>query len=168
MPIGKIKGGKFEREIAVELSKWISNGEREDLLWRSSMSGGRSTVARKKGKNLQTQAGDLSAIHPLGQPFIDKFYPELKSYEDLNYIGILTGTGHLVNFWKETVVQANHYNRHPMLIAKQNHRPVIVFMQVQGLRSIKLHIQQAVIASPTLGLYGFILGDFINKAKPPL
>jgi hypothetical protein len=164
---GKTKGGKFEREISVALSKWISSGEREDILWRSSMSGGRATVARKKQKELKTQAGDLSAIHPEGQPFIDTFYIECKNYKNLNYSGIVTNTGFLVKFWQSTVIEANSYKRSPLLITKENHRPIVIFMQVRGLRRVKLHIEHAIIASPFLGMYGILLDTFTRYAKPP-
>ena len=52
------------------------------------MSGGRSTVAAAKGKRLAAQAGDISCIHPIGQPFIDQFMVECKSYRDLAIRGV--------------------------------------------------------------------------------
>ena len=130
------------------------------------MSGGRATVARKRGKFLKSSAGDLSAIHSLGQPFIDRFYTECKFYKDLNYSGILTGTGHLVKFWNSTVTEANNYKKHPMLIAKQNQKPTVIFLQVRGLRVLRLHIEQSILASCRLGMYGFLLEDFIKWAQP--
>lgn len=162
----KAKGSAGERKIAIELSKWISAGNREDLLWRSSQSGGRATVARKKQKELQSQAGDLCAIHPDGQPFIDAFYTEIKFYKSLNYSGIVTDTGHLVNFWKSTVTEANSYKRSPMLITKENNRPVIIFMQVAGLRKFGLSTEQSIISSARLGMYGYVLAQFVKIAKP--
>ena len=71
---GKLKGGAFEREICVKLSKWVSYGERDDLFWRSAMSGGRQTVGFKKGINRKNQAGDITAIDPIGQKLIDSFH----------------------------------------------------------------------------------------------
>jgi len=130
------------------------------------MSGGRATVGRKKGKELIAQAGDLSAVHSSGQPFLDKFYTELKSYRDLNYAGILTNTGNLTKFWQSTITEANNYRRHPMLIAKQNRMPVVVFLQVMGLRVLRLHIEQAIITAPHQGAYGFLFDDFIRWAQP--
>jgi hypothetical protein len=162
----KRKGSSFEREISVNLSLWHSSNTREDVFWRSSMSGGRATVARKKQKELKTQAGDLSAIHPSGQVFLDVFYVELKFYRDLNYSGLVTGTGHLVKFWKSTITEANSYRRSPMLITKQNRSPVVIYLQVMGLRRLRLHIEQAIISSPRLGMYGYLLDDFIKCAKP--
>lgn len=161
----KSKGAAFERDVAVGLSRWISNGEREDLLWRSSQSGGRATTARKSNKELKTCAGDLSAIHPLGQPFLDRFYTELKFYRDLQYCSILTDTGHLVKFWKSTVTEANSYKRHPMLIAKQNRMPTVIFMQFSGLKALSLSSYQAVLIAPKLSAYGFLFDDFIRLAK---
>ena len=49
---GKAKGSSFERLICKELSLWITGGEHQDVFWRSAMSGGRSTVAMKKGDKL--------------------------------------------------------------------------------------------------------------------
>ncbi len=166
MPIGKLKGGQYERDISVGFSKWASLGEREDLFWRSAMSGGRATVARKIGTILSSQSGDLSATHSSGQPFLDHFFCECKFYKDLNYAGILTGTGLLVQFWKSTVIEANNYKKHPMLIAKQNQKPTVIFLQVRGLRLLRLHIEQSILASCRLGMYGFLLEDFIKWAQP--
>lgn len=162
----KAKGASFEREIAVNLSKWASFGEREDLFWRSSMSGGRATVARKKGGNLEAVIGDLCAIHPDGKPFLDKFYVELKHYKDLNYSGILTKTGHLMRFWESTITEANSYKRNPMLIAKQNRLPTIVFLQTSGLRLLELIEAQTIILSHRNGMYGYLLSDFVKYAQP--
>jgi hypothetical protein len=162
----KNKGSSFEREIAVELSKWISGGKREDLLWRSSQSGGRSTTARKKGTILSSQAGDLSAIHPLGQPFINLFYTELKFYRDLQYAGITDNTGYLVKFWQSTIIEANSYKRSPLLIAKQNRKPAIVFTHGLGLKMLGLSQNKCIISSPKLGLFGYLFDEFVKLAKP--
>lgn len=162
----KQKGGSFERGIAVALSKWLSYEKREDLLWRSSMSGGRATIARKRGKELQTQAGDLSAIHPSGQPFLNKFYLELKNYRDLQFTSILTNTGHLVKFWQSTSSEACNYKRSPMLIVKQNRMPTVIFMQGLGIKMLGLSTSQCIIVAPRLGMYGILFEDFIKLAKP--
>lgn len=162
----KEKGSRKEREVSVELSKWASLGEREDLFWRSATSGGRATVAKKKGKDLQTQAGDFSAIHPMGQPLLDVFYIENKAYNDLKYEGILTGTGHLVNFWNDTVTKASLYKRQPMLIAKQDYKPTVVFLQIRGCETLALSQGQCVIVAPRLGAYGFLFDDFVRWARP--
>lgn len=163
----KEKGGRHERKVSVDLSKWLSKGQREDLLWRSATSGGRATVARKKGKDLRSQAGDISAIHALGQPFLDAFYIENKHYKNLEYEGLLTNTGFLVKFWKETVRLAKTYNKEPMLIAKQNHKPTVVFISRHGCKALCLFHQHAVLIAPQLNLHGFLFDDFVQLAEPP-
>jgi hypothetical protein len=134
---GKSKGASFERLICVWLSMWMSFGKYEDWYWRSSMSGGRSTVAAAKGKRLAAQAGDISCIHPMGHSLTDAFYIECKSYRDLNFVGLLTGKGKLLEFWREAQKQAKHYGKHPMLIAKQNQQPIIVCLDKAGAAKLK-------------------------------
>lgn len=128
---GKQKGASREREVCVKLSLWLSKGQHEDLLWRSAMSGGRSTVAFAKGKRLSAQSGDISCIHPLGAAFAAKFFVEIKDYRDLNFIGLLKGKGHLVEFWAGAVLQARNYHKTPMLIAHQNRQPTMVCVPAQ-------------------------------------
>lgn len=162
----KRKGASFERDMAVKLSLWISNGEREDLLWRSSMSGGRSTVAKKKGKDLSSSAGDLSSINAESQAFINKFFLECKHYQDIYLIGLIVPSGHLYKFWQTAVTQANSYKKYPMLIAKQNRLQPIVFLQIAGLKLLKLNEAQSVISSHRHGMFGYLLEDFLKWAKP--
>lgn len=123
---GKSKGSSFERDVCRRLSLWVSEDKHEDVFWRSSMSGGRATVAHKRGIRLTAQAGDICAIHPLGQPFLDNYLCECKHYRDLQLRGLLTGGGKLIEFWREACTQADRYGRKPMLIAKQNNLPVLV------------------------------------------
>lgn len=72
------KGGQFERDIARTLSLWWTNGERDNVFWRSSMSGGRATVRARKGQNTNYLAGDLTATDPIGAPLIESTVVELK------------------------------------------------------------------------------------------
>lgn len=162
----KQKGSAFEREIAEKLSRWVSNGEKEDCFWRSATSGGRATVARKRGRLLQSQTGDLSAIHSLGEPFLNQFYLELKFYRDLNYTGIITGKGYLIEFWNNTVKEAASYKKHPILIAKQNRVPTMVFMNELGLRLLGMRQDQCWVAAFKFDMLGMPLEYFLTYAKP--
>src|ERR1700744_2530157 len=98
---GKAKGASYEREVCVMLSSWITRGLRSDIFWRSAMSGGRSTVAFKKGKALASQVGDISCVDPIGNRFTSRFAAECKFVADLQYTGLLTGKGKLIEFWTE-------------------------------------------------------------------
>lgn len=124
---GKSKGNGFERQICKTLSLWITAGRRDDVLWRSAISGGRATVAAKKGRELPHVAGDVCAVHPDGSNFVDNFYVECKCYKDLQLASaLLRGEGKLIQFWKETAKQAARHGKKPMLIFKQNLFPTHV------------------------------------------
>lgn len=163
---GKRKGSQFERDISKALSLWISNGTQEDVFWRSSQSGGRSTTAFKKGKRFSDQAGDICSLHPVGRPLTEKFMLELKHYADLNFIGLLTGRGHLVKFWQKASEQATFYNKWPMMIAKQNAQPVIVCLSREGAKELAIKLK-CILCAPRLNLYIFLFDDFLKFAARP-
>jgi hypothetical protein len=161
---GKFKGASFEREVCTSLSLWMSAGKSEDLYWRSAMSGGRSTVASRKGKRLAAQAGDISCIHASGSPLTDAFLIECKNYRDLNFVGLLKRTGKLAQFWLETRKQALHYKKLPMLIAKQNQQPIIVCLSREGQNLLKLNFHLWV---PSMGLRVMLFDNFLKTAVRP-
>ena len=161
---GKIKGNAFERKVCVDLSLWLSGGTREDLLWRSAMSGGRSTTAAAKGKRLATQCGDISAIAPEGSKLTDKFLIECKAYRDLNFAGLLLKRGKLAEFWLETRKQALHYQKHPMLIAKQNQQPIIICLSKEGQIALGLNAHWMI---PPMGLRVVLFDRFLKEARRP-
>lgn len=134
---GKGKGGAFERKICKALSLWVTHGDRDDVFWRSAMSGGRATVRRKKGKSTQTQVGDISPVDAVGQPFIDIYVVECKHYNKLDIeSAVIQGNGKLVEFWDKLVIEAKGCNKLPMLIAKQNNRPVLVCVCKRSIKTV--------------------------------
>lgn len=62
------KGGGFEREVSRALTKWWAGDDSDDLFWRTSNSGGRSTVRRRKGKRSSGHDADIGATSPAGAP----------------------------------------------------------------------------------------------------
>ena len=73
---GKGKGSAFERDICKKLSLWWSEGQNEDIFWRTAGSGARAKVRGKK--RTFGQYGDVQATDPIGQPLIDLCTIELK------------------------------------------------------------------------------------------
>lgn len=125
---GARKGAGFEREVCKALSRWVSGGKAEDLFWRSSMSGGRATVARQRG-GVVRQAGDIVAVHnhKAAFDFIKQWYVECKFYRKVDLDSwLIKGTGRLAKWWKRCRSEANYYERQPMLIVKQNGWPILV------------------------------------------
>jgi hypothetical protein len=163
---GKQKGASFEREVCVLLSKWVTNGVREDVFWRSAMSGGRATVGHKRGKQHSTQVGDISCIHPSGHRFCEAFAPECKFYANLDYQGLLTGKGKLLAFWTEIRLQAKRYNKHPFLVARQNRLAANVCLNMDGVRELGLLPRKALLVSPPNGMYIYDFKDFLMVCKP--
>lgn len=130
----KAKGSNFEREVCAKLSIWITQGKHKDCLWRSAMSGGRATVHLNRGET-NRQAGDICAVAPEGHLLTDAWYIECKHYRDLNLTSFfIEQRGLLYSFWLQTRVQARKHKRSPMLIAKENRRPVLVLVGRRGLR----------------------------------
>src|ERR1041385_6086225 len=131
----KGKGPGYEREICKILSLWISGGTNEDLFWRSAMSGGRATVAHRKGK-INRQAGDICAVSPEAHHFTNFFFVECKRYKKLQIDKfIIFNEGTLAKFWQVCVKQAADHGRRPMLIARENGMPTIVVTQVDDLEA---------------------------------
>lgn len=130
---GKQKGAQYERDVCVGLSLWISHGKKRDLFWRSAMSGGRATVARKKGVNIARHSGDVSATAPEGHALTDHYYVECKRYRDLNFGAFLTKQeGPLAKFWTKAVDEAKSYSRIPMLIIREDRNETLVLVPMEA------------------------------------
>jgi hypothetical protein len=88
---GPRKGSSFERRICKELSLWWSGGERDDIFWRTAGSGARATVRGRKGQTTANSEGDLAALDPIGEPFLQVFHVEMKrGYpKGFDFLGII-------------------------------------------------------------------------------
>jgi hypothetical protein len=163
---GKQKGASFERSVCKQLSLWMSHGTREDLYWRSAMSGGRATVAARKGTRLTAQAGDITAIDPEGEPLTRQFLLECKHYKNLQFSGLLNGTGELSKFWKKLKDDSDSYLKRPLLIARQNSYPTIAVMDWTGLVILGLHADLCLTA-PRLDFYAVPFDALVVSGKRP-
>lgn len=124
---GGQKGAAFERGMCKRLSLWVSHGKREDLFWRSSMSGGRATVMKRRGITLAAQAGDIVAVDKAGQALTADFYFELKHVKNYQLDSFITkNTGRLAAYWYRACQEASEYGKSAVLIARQNQFPTIV------------------------------------------
>jgi hypothetical protein len=123
----KQKGSAFERLVCRKLSVWVSGDERRgDLFWRSAMSGGRATLARKRGETSRI-AGDIAAVSPEGHALTDFFYVECKHLKSLDLTALVcTGRGALALHWHACCASADYQSKKPMLIAKQNMQPTLL------------------------------------------
>lgn len=148
---GKQKGAGFEREVCTKLSNWLSEGEQDDIFWRSAMSGGRATVKMKAGVKLAAQSSDISPIQAIGEALTTRFSIECKFYASLGlegyFFGAATGLG---QFWAQVKNDAETFDKMPMLIAKQNRKDVLLILDSEGVAFFE-------------GLYGRLPLKFISK-----
>jgi len=144
------KGGGFEREIAVLLSKWWTEGKRDDVFYRSHASGGRFTSRRKTGKDTALQGGDITASDPIGEPLIAAWSIEAKTgygtkkkikdkdgevvsketirWDVLDFLDSKQKEPVLQKMWSQCRRDAELTNREPILIFRRNGRaPCIMF-----------------------------------------
>lgn len=132
------KGSSFEREIAKMLSLWWTRDlpePRDDIFWRTANSGGRATVRGRKGKGTANSYGDLLAVDPLGQPFIQAFTVELKrGYNRSSLADLLDRKvkGALTQYekWLVKLIQtaATAGSRSWMLLARRDQRQTCVYL----------------------------------------
>lgn len=89
---GAGKGPAYERKVCRQLSLWWTNGDNNNVFWRTSNSGGRHTVHAQKGKVSRYQAGDIGAIDPIGQPLLDMATIEIKKgYRNHSIMSLIEG-----------------------------------------------------------------------------
>lgn len=162
---GKAKGSAFERQVCVALSKWVSHGKESDLFWRSAMSGGRATVARRKGVNIR-QAGDICSVAPEGHAFTDQWFIECKFYKDLGIAQfLLNAKGPLAAFWETAIEQARLCDRNPLLIVKQNGSPVYVITYPRMMSFFTPWLVRSQTSNCDLSLFDDMLGVSYTKGK---
>lgn len=168
----KGKGAGFERSICRKLSLWVSEGARDDVFWRSAMSGGRATIGLQHGSKRGAQAGDLSAIHPLGYPLVKYFFVECKFYTALNAQQVIFGkAGLLGRIWRKTQKQAKDHGKRPLAILKQSYQVEIVCVDAATLAWMRERLYPgerlaARIIVPALDLRILGLADMIAAVDP--
>jgi len=131
----KSKGGSFEREFCRDLSAWWSGGERDDLFWRTSTSGGRATVRAKQNKETYGMAGDVAATHPDASPFTEVLVVELKkgyNRDTVTQLLEVTETSVLKQYeewiWKLHHEMLQHNRKGWLLVHKRDQHPAIAWM----------------------------------------
>ena len=137
-PIALGKGPAFERKCCKQLSLWISSGQRDDVFWRSAMSGGRATIGLRKNIKRRSQAGDMSAISVEGNLFLKVFVAEFKHRKDLQLHNFLAKhSGNTIRFWEKHLGECEAFKRCPFMVAKQNVIPALLFTNDEGIMNLE-------------------------------
>jgi len=133
--VAKGKGSAFEREFCKDLSLWWTFGEREDVFWRSSNSGGRATVRASAGKTTVGQHGDVAATDEIGIPLLNLVTIELKrGYSKSTVQDVFDKKPHAAQqqwekFYEQTVqssLNAGSYSW--LMVHRRDQRDPLVFM----------------------------------------
>ena len=140
------KGGEFEREVCKDLSRWWTDDpERDDVFWRSSNSGGRATMRKKRGKKTYGHVGDVAAVDPIGKPFLDFMTVEIKrGYSKHTLSSLLDTPRHAAQQqWEGFIQQAEQAridsgSRFWMIVAKRDQRIRFVVFPFEVFRTLGL------------------------------
>lgn len=176
---GKAKGAEFERSVCKRLSMWISKGKRDDLFWRSAMSGGRATVGKAAGINRESQAGDVSAISDGGKytdiaaQFISHHIVECKSVKNYQLdLFLFEKRGVIANAIEQCRLASR--SKSPFVILKQNRgREIVVFTNHALKKSVDINAlgRYVLIECQDNGEVDYYVAPFSNflaHAKPKL
>lgn len=157
---GAGKGSAFEREISKKLSLWWTEGERDDVFWRTSQSGGRATTRFKSGKSTAGSGGDLTFIDEIGKPLIDYFLIELKRgyTKDIDVLSVIDNGSNkkpptLLQFWEQAERDRELNNRAKSLVIFKRDKHQICVMS-----SFALFFDLA----RYLGFYEGVYVDFVD------
>lgn len=134
------KGSQFERDMCRLFSRWVSGGDRDDLFWRTSQSGGRATACSRRGAALKTKGfyGDMALVggsgHEVGKLFADTVSVEFKrgynrvSIQDLLDLPKRAATRTFESFIDQASADAAVSNRLWLLVWKRDNRDPIAVM----------------------------------------
>ena len=156
----KKKGNKYERIISKKLSLWLSNGERDDLFWRTQSSGGRFTQRMKVGKKTVNQDGDISSTTSESEAFSNMFMIECKNYEDINIWSLITGKqlkNSILDWWNTYKKNADVLNKKLLLVMRQDFKPDIILTN-----NFFVNILPIAIFKLDEDVYLYKLDDIIN------
>ena len=127
----KNKGNSFERCVSKRLSLWWSSNSRDDIFYRTHSSGARFTNQyEKNNKIIENQVGDIMSSSEDGFLFLSFFTIECKHYKSLNFWSLIDKPtkDNLYSWWIKLNEQCEINKTNPFLIAKQNMRPELVFV----------------------------------------
>lgn len=138
---GNKKGGQYERELCKKLSLWWSDGEHDDIFWRSSASGGRAKLRGRKGQRTHGHCGDICATHHSGDALTKFVTIEVKRGYATKSVAELLDKNRLTPYltwegWlqqaKESAVQAGSVSW--ILIVRHDRREEMVYMPARLFR----------------------------------
>lgn len=138
------KGPQWERDFAVQLSLWWTNGESDQEFWRTAGSGARATTRGKKGLKTKAHNGDILAVDEVGKPLTDYFSIELKRGYSKNSIQDLLDAPikkPITQEYEKWIEQAKRSAENAgsvtwMIVVRRDRREPLVMMDYKIIRSV--------------------------------
>jgi len=179
------KGSEFERWFAKQLSLWWSqewDEPRDDLFWRTSQSGGRSTVRARKGLGTKGHVGDIGPTCAEAEPLTNLVVFELKNGYSADTIHALldapdgSAKQEYVKWFEHaidvaTVAQIPYW----MVVTKRTRRDPLVFiphtLRIElGSSGLIASVPQVLVSIPICeswtAIHGFPLTRFFKSFQP--
>lgn len=163
------KGGEFEREICKRLSLWLTGGESDEGLWRSSNSGGRATGRRRRGERTTTHNGDIAATTARGAALLRRTCWELKtgygrwSVQD-EFDSVSRGCCRFTKFVAQAVGQCP-LGKLPILVTRRLGGRAMVWLPISVLSGVPLNFPCMRVRCRCGAWHGMALEDF-TKLDP--
>jgi len=127
---GKVKGNVFENWTCKGLSKWLTGTSDTTQLIPSRLSGGWKDAAAR-------HAGDLAANGPTGEEFRQRFVVECKHRKTDIWWHLLNTPGeNIQGWWAKLCGEAEPFKLQPMLVVRQNFKPVMVGLHPELARCV--------------------------------
>jgi hypothetical protein len=140
------KGSAWERHMCGVLSKWFSCQKADDWLWRSSMSGGRATIRRRRGKKTMGHCGDVAGTCRQGERLTKVFAIELKRGYPRGHVANMLDRPNgcaqqlFEQFIQQAVEAAENAGSYSWLLFQQrDRREAIVWMERYVEQDLKRH-----------------------------
>lgn len=178
---GKRKGSKFERLMCLKLSLWWTEGERDDVFFRTASSGGRATQRSKKRQATFGQYGDIQATDPVGQPLLDTCTIECKDgYASDSIADLLDKQHRHCPKYEIFIKQADQASTQAkkggywMLIARRRGRQIMVylpktfynFLRLTGKAPLEECLPRAILFTPTEDIVCIPFSSFLKHTSP--
>lgn len=171
MPSKRQKGAAWERECCRRLSLWATNGDRDDLFWRTAMSGGRATIQIRKGFKNKSQVGDIGAVDALGEELLlQHVIVECKFHKNVDIVlGFLQQRGRLFGWWEKEVLKSAGTGREPFMIVLENRVPAMLITTPEACDKLNIKHDSTDYAcwlsSWSRTPYVFLFDDIVPRLK---
>jgi len=184
-PKGLGKGPDYERTICKRLSLWWTNGERDDVFWRTAGSGGWASTRRKKGEQTYGSYGDVAALDPIGESLIKLVTIEIKrghspkpSKGPSDYLNVLDLLDYdfktrkkpplLIQWWEKLQKDCLSAGaKYPWLIFKRDRAKACIVIDQVFMDDIPMAFEDLICCFTPFGsLWITRLDHFLTRIKP--